>query len=758
MQLSDPVDLPELLDILIVGGGPGGTAAAFRAKELGLAALVIDFDDLMKRIRDYAKDKLIIPAFGGGDHLEFPEGGKLIARLSFTDIDKDDMCAQWKQLYYEFSVPAQIGAELTGLEPGPGQVWQVTIWNHNLSQEQTHLARHVILAVGKGVPRRFDIPGNSDGIVYRLSEPDHYLGAPACVVGGGTSAAEAVIAISNAKAASEDSTPVFWSYRGHRMPRVSKALADDFFGAYLGNGNVRYFPKSEPVAIVTSAAGSEYLAIRTESDPEQTARTECRYLEFPKKRCVACIGEDMPEKFLASMAIHLRNGGTSRKKRMTVNAHLETQQPGVFVIGDLLSPSYLEIADWAPENAPAQEVKHRGNIKAALCDGVAVVEHIHRKQSTGSMSVPTVSASTKAKHDQPVPPEPKPETHPTTPAGEALTQACIKRLLPGEVEEAEYPIKPNGITTIGRVDCDICLPGDTTLSDFHASLASNSQGFFLRDEGSKTGIFIKSAAGVARELPPDTTIKAGAQFLTFVLVNGSGFLQQGQTGSRHSLSDRFTVFGREAEVVLDVSDLSLSRRHFAAAERDGFLVLKDLGSANGIFIKIRDSLAIAAGDRFRIGQQLFYLSHPGYGTPAGVGTMLPPDDHQNGEAGTVSPTVEPDALLNGPGDQLPESTAQTSATQVNVYVENLGKTVEVPPGATLCQVAEKCGYKVKVECGIGVCGSDPVKVLAGSENLSSPSDEELETLPDICDLEPGPYRLACKAEVTGDVRIEFMAD
>ena len=50
--LAEPVDLPEILDLLIVGGGPSGTAAAFRAKELGLAALVIDYDDLMKRIRD----------------------------------------------------------------------------------------------------------------------------------------------------------------------------------------------------------------------------------------------------------------------------------------------------------------------------------------------------------------------------------------------------------------------------------------------------------------------------------------------------------------------------------------------------------------------------------------------------------------------------------------------------------------------------------------------------------------------------------
>ena len=99
--LKQPVRLPEILDMLIVGGGPAGTAAAFRAKELGLAALVIDFDDLMKRIRDYAKDKLILPDFGGGDQQQFPLGDGLISLLHFSPIDKDEMCWQWKNFYRE---------------------------------------------------------------------------------------------------------------------------------------------------------------------------------------------------------------------------------------------------------------------------------------------------------------------------------------------------------------------------------------------------------------------------------------------------------------------------------------------------------------------------------------------------------------------------------------------------------------------------------------------------------------------------------
>src|SRR5262249_20613907 len=120
--LDKPVTLPDVLDVLIVGGGPFGTAAAFRAKELGLSALVIDHDALMGRIRDYAKDKQILPDYGGGDRMQFPDGGPLTRSLWFEPIDKDAMCVKWKGLYRTHSVPAQVGVEMLGLEKS-GAIW-----------------------------------------------------------------------------------------------------------------------------------------------------------------------------------------------------------------------------------------------------------------------------------------------------------------------------------------------------------------------------------------------------------------------------------------------------------------------------------------------------------------------------------------------------------------------------------------------------------------------------------------------------------
>ena len=71
----------------------------------------------------------------------------------------------------------------TGLERRD-DLWEARAWDHTARCDAAFRARHVVLAIGRGVPRRFDIPGNTDGIAYRLDDPVIYAGRPACVIGG----------------------------------------------------------------------------------------------------------------------------------------------------------------------------------------------------------------------------------------------------------------------------------------------------------------------------------------------------------------------------------------------------------------------------------------------------------------------------------------------------------------------------------------------------------------------------------------------
>jgi len=488
LRSDNPASLPDVIDILVVGGGPAGTAVAFRARELGLTALVIDFDDLMKRIRDYSKDKAIIPSFGGGDKMAFPNGGPLISLLQFAAMDKDTMCETWKGFYRQHNIHAQIGVELVSLDPSDAQqIWRAGLWNHRTKEEQTCLAKHVVLTVGRGVPRRFDIPGNCEGLSYRLTDPQAYVGASACVIGGGTSAAEAVIAISQAKAEQQDNTPLFWSYRGDKMPRVSKALADAFFDAYLGNGNIRYYPKSDPVAVVTASDHEDYLAIRTESRLPTEEDSGRHYLEVHKNFCLACIGEDVPEQFFESLGISMVAAAGSRRKKMVVTEQLETNLPNVFLAGDILSQSYFQTDDFDANPDTFRRIEHRGNIKAALNDGVLVAEAIQRRMAGGGPAAAVPSSSKSMVSSEPLIEKAAQTNDFSTKKGSKHDSpdpeiTVLRRLLPGDVEADEYELKSEGVTTVGRSNCDIALPDDTLLAPFHASLTRNHRGTTLRDE------------------------------------------------------------------------------------------------------------------------------------------------------------------------------------------------------------------------------------------------------------------------------------
>ncbi len=751
----------EVLDMLIVGGGPGGTAAAFRAKELGIEPLILEHDDLMKRIRDYSKDKLILPGFGGGDRMRFPRAGSLISSLHFQPIDKDDMCTEWQALHAKHRVRSRIGVELTGLERRDDALWAVRAWDHSRRCEAPLLARHVVLAVGRGVPRRFDIPGSTDGIAFRLGDPKTFVGAPACIIGGGTSAAEAVIEISGAKVAAGDPTAVYWCYRGDKMPRVSKALAEVFFEAYVGNGNVRYFPRSEPAAVVTADDRREYLAVRVDRRTMAGRPGETTHLEFLKENCLACIGEDIPEALLDSFGIRMATGGPRGRKRMVVNRYLETEQPNVYLVGDILSQAYFETDDFNADPAGFREVKHRGNIKSALRDGVLVAQVIEQRlKGKAEIDVRVEDAeqaarpSVMAGYGRPAGEDGPPAA--SLAAGRRLNAATahLIRMLPGDVEEDEYAIAEDAVLTLGREGCDVNFPSDTMLSPRHASISHTGEGYFLRDDGSTSGVFLRVPSRRKITVVAGDLLRAGRQFLLFTAASGgfavTHFDAAGKELGQYPLPERTIVLGRRApDVTLDPNDGTLSRRQLAisvtGSRPEGapgtMIQVKDLKSVNGTYLRVRSALEIKHGDQFRIGQQLFAFS-------------LERDAVLDRGHTVVASTPAGMPRAEQPTEKVSISGAAAAAT---VTFKGLGKTFPVAPAQTICEVAEANGIALNAECHSGICGSDAIRVISGHENLAAaPGGVEAETLEDICELEPGPCRLACMARIKGPVEVEIL--
>jgi nitrite reductase (NADH) large subunit len=82
-----------------------------------------------------------------------------------------------------------------------------------------------------------------------------------------------------------------------------------------------------------------------------------------------------------------------------------------------------------------------------------------------------------------------------------------------------------------------------------------------------------------------------------------------------------------------------------------------------------------------------------------------------------------------------------------------GPRVVVPAGTTLLEAAERADLHVESGCRMGVCGADPIAVIAGGDQLSPPSPGERSTL-DRLGLGPD-CRMACVAQVRGDVEATF---
>jgi pSer/pThr/pTyr-binding forkhead associated (FHA) protein/ferredoxin len=474
--------------------------------------------------------------------------------------------------------------------------------------------------------------------------------------------------------------------------------------------------------VVTTEDRSEVLSIRVDRRQMAGRPSETSHLEFPKEHCIACIGEDLPVDLLRSCGIERVTGGPNNKKRMVVSRILESSQPNVYLAGDILSQAYFETDDFEGDPTEFREVRHRGNIKSALKDGVLIAEVVRQRlDGKEQIEVPEVT-------------EPD-ALRPPAPATEE-SEAFLVHVLPTGVEAEEFPLARHSVTTIGRHGCDVTLPDATQLADRHASILRTDGGYLLRDDGSATGVFLRLRPALGRRLEHGDLLLVGRQFLRVSCRDSEFFVTHfdstGTEVGRHPLGEKAVILGRQApDVTLDAGDRTLSRRQLALKVRQGAVLAKDLKSVNGSFLRVRGALPLAPGDQFRLGQQLFVLT-------LGAESVI--------EADVAGAPAESPAE---PGGATPSAaTARFNGAEEPVPVE---------PGQTLCDVAERYGIEITADCHSGICGSDPIRILSGRENLDAePGDQERDTLEDLCELEPGDCRLACMVRLKGPVEVETL--
>lgn len=177
---------PDLLDVLVVGAGAAGLAAAARAEELGLRYVVLEAERFAMTVRNMFRGKVLFAE---------PDAVPNRSSLWFEECTREELLERWEAELRARGLAIREHEKVEDVQR-EGDHFVVT------SSRGRHRARRVVLAVGKaGNPRKAGVPGEAEyasKVLHVLSDPGAYSGQDVLVYGGGDVAAEAALALCGA--------------------------------------------------------------------------------------------------------------------------------------------------------------------------------------------------------------------------------------------------------------------------------------------------------------------------------------------------------------------------------------------------------------------------------------------------------------------------------------------------------------------------------------------------------------------------------
>jgi thioredoxin reductase (NADPH) len=176
-----------MLDLLIVGGGPCGLAAAISAQRAGLSALVVEGASVVSTIAHYPT---YVTFFSTAEKLSL---GGLPFVIAAEKPTRRDGLAYYRAVVRYFGIPLRQYERVTSIER-----WNSTFIVHSQSRSRGDIrteARAVVVATGYfGSPNYLHVPGEDLPQVSHVYREGHEaFDQDVVVVGGGNSAAEAAL-------------------------------------------------------------------------------------------------------------------------------------------------------------------------------------------------------------------------------------------------------------------------------------------------------------------------------------------------------------------------------------------------------------------------------------------------------------------------------------------------------------------------------------------------------------------------------------
>jgi NosR/NirI family nitrous oxide reductase transcriptional regulator len=278
--------VPDGYDVVIVGAGAAGLNAALAAEDKDLRCLVLEKSKVANTIEDFPEGKWIYAE---------PEDSPPKGKLWLDGASKEDLLARWHQIIEDNRLDVRTEDGLKSLtRHAKGSFTLKT------EKEREYKTRRVLLATGlRGSPRKLKVPGeDQERIYHQLYSPKQYRDEELLVVGGGNTAAEAAITLS-------EQNRVTLSYRGDDFYRLFQDNRHKLKEA-IDSGRVKPILDSK-----VSEFGDKVATLKIEKDG-QASTEKIRF-----DHAFVLVGAEFPGHFLKSLGLKLENEWSGSLVRTT---------------------------------------------------------------------------------------------------------------------------------------------------------------------------------------------------------------------------------------------------------------------------------------------------------------------------------------------------------------------------------------------------------------------------------------------------------